>query len=64
MRAAAASTWCCDTPYRPSGPTTYSSGLAAVAGLEISGAPLLTRLAQGPLDAETGTVGDPLHPRE
>ena len=39
------------------------SGLAAVAGLEIAGAPLLTRVAQGPLDPETGTIGDPLRPR-
>jgi radical SAM-linked protein len=44
-------------------PDDVLSGLAAVAGLEISGAPLLTRLAQGPLDLENGTVGDPLHPR-
>ncbi|GAA4374916.1 TIGR03936 family radical SAM-associated protein [Nocardioides caricicola] len=39
------------------------SGLTSVAGLEIAGAPLLTRLAQGPLDAENATVGDPLRPR-
>jgi radical SAM-linked protein len=41
-------------------PDDVLSGLAAVAGLEIAGAPLLTRLAQGPLDEETGAVGDPL----
>ncbi|WP_243056995.1 TIGR03936 family radical SAM-associated protein [Nocardioides sp. SR21] len=39
------------------------TGLATVAGLEISGAPLLTRLAQGPLDGAGATVGDPLRPR-
>lgn len=38
------------------------AGLAAVAGLEVAGAPLLTRVAQGPLDADAGTVGDPLRP--
>ena len=43
-------------------PDDVLSGLAAVAGLEIAGAPLLTRLAQGPLDAESGTIADPLHP--
>lgn len=41
-------------------PDDVLSGLAAVGGLEIAGAPLLTRLAQGPLDPETGEVGDPL----
>ncbi|MFC7495924.1 MULTISPECIES: TIGR03936 family radical SAM-associated protein [unclassified Nocardioides] len=41
-------------------PDDVLSGLASVAGLEPAGAPLLTRLAQGPLDEETGTVGDPL----
>lgn len=39
------------------------AGLAAVSGLEISGSPLLTRLAQGPLDAESASIGDPLRPR-
>jgi len=39
------------------------AGLASVSGLEISGAPLLTRLAQGPLDADSGSIGDPLRPR-
>ncbi len=37
-------------------PDDVLSGLAAVAGLEVAGAPLLTRLAQGPLDA--GDRGD------
>ena len=42
-------------------PDDVLSGLAAVAGLEVGQAPLLTRLAQGPLDEQTGSVGDPLH---
>ncbi len=41
-------------------PDDVLAGLAAVGGLRSAGAPLLTRLAQGPLDAEAGTVGDPL----
>lgn len=41
-------------------PDDVLAGLAAVAGLEPSGTPLLTRLAQGPLDEATRTVGDPL----
>jgi radical SAM-linked protein len=41
-------------------PDDVLSGLASVAGLSADGAPLLTRLAQGPLDEATGTVGDPL----
>ena len=41
-------------------PDDVLAGLARVAGLEPGGAPLLTRLAQGPLDEATGTVGDPL----
>jgi radical SAM-linked protein len=41
-------------------PDDVLAGLAAVAGLRPAGAPLLTRLAQGPLDAQAGTVGDPL----
>lgn len=36
------------------------TGLAETAGLETAGTPLLTRLAQGPLDEDAGTVGDPL----
>jgi radical SAM-linked protein len=42
-------------------PDDVLSGLASVGGLEINGAPLLTRLAQGPFDPATGEVGDPLH---
>jgi hypothetical protein len=34
-------------------------GLAAVGGLETGEAPLMTRLAQGPL-LDSGEVGDPL----
>jgi radical SAM-linked protein len=41
-------------------PDDVLRGLAEVGGFEPPGAPLLTRLAQGPLDAETGTIGDPL----
>jgi radical SAM-linked protein len=41
-------------------PDDVMAGLTAVAGLAVGGAPLLTRLAQGPLDPTTGEVGDPL----
>ena len=41
-------------------PDDVLTGLAAVAGLERDRRPLLTRLAQGPLDAATGAIGDPL----
>jgi radical SAM-linked protein len=41
-------------------PDDVLSGLSEVGGLTPPGAPLLTRLAQGPLDPETGTIGDPL----
>ena len=41
-------------------PDDVLSGLAAVTGLASTGAPLLTRLAQGPLDEATGEIGDPL----
>jgi hypothetical protein len=41
-------------------PDDVLSGLAEVGGLAPEGAPMLTRLAQGPLDADTGTIGDPL----
>jgi radical SAM-linked protein len=41
-------------------PDDVLTGLRTVAGLEAGEAPLLTRLAQGPLDPETGRVGDPL----
>jgi radical SAM-linked protein len=41
-------------------PDDVLSGLGAVAGLDTGTAPLLTRLAQGPLDVATGEIGDPL----
>ncbi len=41
-------------------PDDVLSGLAEVAGLVVGQAPLLTRLAQGPLDEATGSIGDPL----
>ncbi len=40
-------------------PDDVLAGLASL-GLEVAGAPLLTRLAQGPLDPVTGEIGDPL----
>ena len=43
-------------------PDDVLSGLGAVAGFEAGEAPLLTRLAQGPLDPASGRVGDPLDP--
>ena len=43
-------------------PDDVLRGLAAVAGLDAGEAPLMTRLAQGPLQAD-GRVGDPLTPR-
>lgn len=41
-------------------PDDVLAGLAADAGLVLEGAPLLTRLAQGPLDETTLQIGDPL----
>ena len=43
-------------------PDDVLAGIAAVSGLELSGVPLLTRLAQGPLDPTSGEIGDPLRP--
>lgn len=43
-------------------PDDVLAGLGQVAGLEPGSPALLTRLAQGPLDLVTGTVGDPLRP--
>jgi radical SAM-linked protein len=43
-------------------PDDVLTGMAALAGREPSGVPLLTRLVQGPLDPATGDIGDPLHP--
>ena len=41
-------------------PDDVMRGLAEVGDFSPSGAPLLTRLVQGPLDPETGQIGDPL----
>jgi len=41
-------------------PDDVLAGLVSVGGLTTGGTPLLTRLAQGPLDETTGEVGDPL----
>ncbi len=43
-------------------PDDVLAGLREVAGLAFPVAPLQIRLAQGPLDSQTGTVGDPLAP--
>ncbi|GEP36781.1 radical SAM protein [Nocardioides psychrotolerans] len=44
-------------------PDDVLSGLARTSDLSPVQTPLLTRLAQGPLDPETGEIGDPLRPR-
>ena len=36
------------------------TGLTRTSGLVLAQAPLLTRLTQGPLDPETGAIGDAL----
>lgn len=41
-------------------PDDVLAGLREIAGLSTTSAPLVRRLAQGPLDSQTGTVGDPL----
>ena len=41
-------------------PDDVLAGLRSLSGLEAGSAPLHERLAQGPLDVEHGTVGDPL----
>lgn len=41
-------------------PDDVLTGLSSVSGLVLDHSPLLTRLAQGPFDAETGEIGDPL----
>jgi radical SAM-linked protein len=43
-------------------PDDVLAGLGDVVGLRPQVPPLLNRVAQGPLDAQTGTVGDPLAP--
>jgi radical SAM-linked protein len=46
-------------------PDDVLAGLRRIAGLEAGSAPLYERLAQGPLDAGSGSVGDPLaHDRD
>lgn len=41
-------------------PDDVLAGLRSSGGLELEQTPIATRLAQGPLDPENGTVGDPL----
>jgi radical SAM-linked protein len=41
-------------------PDDVLAGLRSLAGLEAGSAPLHERLAQGPLETQLGTVGDPL----
>jgi hypothetical protein len=41
-------------------PDDVLTGLRAVSGLDTGVDPRLTRLAQGPLDEQTGEIGDPL----
>ncbi|MGH3493137.1 MAG: TIGR03936 family radical SAM-associated protein, partial [Sciscionella sp.] len=43
-------------------PDDVLAGVRTIAGLEAGPAPIHERLAQGPLDPRTGTVGDPLTP--
>lgn len=43
-------------------PDDILTGLRDAAGLELPVPPRQTRIAQGPLDPETGSVGDPLGP--
>jgi radical SAM-linked protein len=43
-------------------PDDVLAGLASTGGLTLDGVPVLTRLAQGPYDEASGTVGDPLRP--
>ncbi|WGX98540.1 TIGR03936 family radical SAM-associated protein [Nocardioides sp. L-11A] len=44
-------------------PDDVLTGLRQAAGQEISGTGLLTRVAQGVLERESGAIGDPLAPR-
>ena len=43
-------------------PDDVLAGIREASGLEMGSAALFERLAQGPLDEQTGTVGDPLRP--
>ena len=51
---------CCGTRVPAVRPDDVLTGLRQVGGLEARAAPLVTRLAQGPLDEATGAIGDPL----
>ena len=55
-------TWCCGTPSPRSGPTTCSRDSPRSSGSTLVGVPLLTRLAQGPLDPATGRDRRPAAP--
>jgi radical SAM-linked protein len=43
-------------------PDDVLAGIREVSGLQVGSSALFERLAQGPLDERTGTVGDPLNP--
>ena len=43
-------------------PDDVLAGIREASGLELGSAALFERVAQGPLDEQTGTVGDPLTP--
>ncbi|GGF58246.1 radical SAM protein [Marmoricola endophyticus] len=43
-------------------PDDILAGLREIAGLDIAAAPVQQRTAQGPIDPDAGTVGDPLAP--
>jgi radical SAM-linked protein len=43
-------------------PDDVLAGIREASGLELGSAALFERVAQGPLDEQTGTVGDPLKP--
>ncbi len=43
-------------------PDDILAGVREISGLQVDAAALFERSAQGPLDAQTGTVGDPLAP--
>ncbi|HZK36509.1 MAG TPA: TIGR03936 family radical SAM-associated protein [Aeromicrobium sp.] len=46
-------------------PDDVLAGLREIGGLELTDTPLVNRVAQGPLNLETGTVGDPFtHDRD
>ena len=41
-------------------PDDVLAGLRQIGGLDAPGTPLVTRLEQGPYDAPSGVIGDPL----